>query len=147
MTALKQRLAWSPIHISIGSCLCLCLAFQACTQGIVKHENSDIRGIGEETNLTMLANENTRKLMHPYSKTSHPILQQVGNPEWDYTQGPPQSCLALSGGGIRSAAYAMGVLKAMSEADGNSKFALDSLDILSAVSGGSYAASWYMVQR
>lgn len=49
----------------------------------------------------------------------------------------PQNCLALSGGGIRSAAYSIGVLKGLHESG-----KLDKIDIISAVSGGSYAATW-----
>jgi Patatin-like phospholipase len=50
----------------------------------------------------------------------------------------PQQCLALSGGGVRAATYSIGVMKALSE-HGH----LDTLDLVSAVSGGSYAMSWY----
>lgn len=54
----------------------------------------------------------------------------------------PQQCLALSGGGIRSAAFSIGVLKALHE-----KRRLSEIDIISSVSGGSYAASWFYVQQ
>lgn len=45
--------------------------------------------------------------------------------------------LALSGGGIRSASFAIGALQAMS-----SKAVLPVFDYISSVSGGGYAASW-----
>lgn len=45
--------------------------------------------------------------------------------------------LALSGGGIRSAMFQIGVLKALYD---NKK--LENIDLMSAVSGGSYAAYW-----
>ncbi len=66
--------------------------------------------------------------------------------EWKYNrknkqQGPKQ-CLALSGGGIRSASFSIGVLKGLKE-----KGILNNIDIISAVSGGSYALSWYYVQQ
>ncbi|MBS0151125.1 MAG: patatin-like phospholipase family protein [Nitrospira sp.] len=51
---------------------------------------------------------------------------------------PPKHCLALSGGGMRAASYAIGVMKALSEFD-----QLDSLDIISGVSGGTYAMMLY----
>lgn len=54
------------------------------------------------------------------------------------SQGAPARCLALSGGGMRSAFYAIGVMKAFS-----SKRSLDTFDIISSVSGGSYASAWY----
>ncbi|MBK9946036.1 MAG: patatin-like phospholipase family protein [Nitrospira sp.] len=50
----------------------------------------------------------------------------------------PKFCVALSGGGIRSAAYSIGVLKGLHI----SKRQLPDVDIISAVSGGSYAATW-----
>ena len=51
---------------------------------------------------------------------------------------PPRQCLALSGGGIRSAAFSIGTLKALQKAD-----LLRHVDVLSSVSGGAYALSWY----
>ena len=54
----------------------------------------------------------------------------------------PRQCLALSGGGIRSAAFSIGVLKALHE-----KRRLSEIDVISSVSGGSYAASWFYVQQ
>ena len=46
-------------------------------------------------------------------------------------------CLALSGGGMRSAAFAIGVLSSLNE-----KSLLKQFDAISAVSGGGYALSW-----
>jgi hypothetical protein len=51
-------------------------------------------------------------------------------------------CLALSGGGIRSAAFSIGVLRGLYE-----RHVLDSIDVISSVSGGSYALSWYYAQH
>lgn len=45
--------------------------------------------------------------------------------------------LALSGGGIRSATYSIGVMKALYDLD-----VLDSVDVISSVSGGGYASYW-----
>ena len=45
--------------------------------------------------------------------------------------------LALSGGGIRSATYNVGVMKALFDAG-----ILDSVDVISSVSGGGYASYW-----
>lgn len=47
--------------------------------------------------------------------------------------------LALSGGGIRSSAYSLGVMKALHE-----KEKLQKIEIISAVSGGGYAAYWLL---
>ncbi len=50
--------------------------------------------------------------------------------------------LALSGGGIRSASFAIGVLQGLHEAG-----LLDEIGYLSTVSGGGYAGSWYMLHN
>lgn len=47
--------------------------------------------------------------------------------------------LALSGGGIRSSAYSIGVMKALHE-----QGVLQEIDIISSVSGGGYAAYWLL---
>lgn len=66
--------------------------------------------------------------------------------EWDWNRTakgePPAVCLAMSGGGIRSAAFNVGVMKALGDLG-----ILDRLDVASAVSGGAYALSWYLAQR
>jgi hypothetical protein len=54
----------------------------------------------------------------------------------------PKSCLALSGGGIRSATFSIGVLEELTKAG-----VLAKTDIISAVSGGSYALSWFYMQH
>jgi len=46
-------------------------------------------------------------------------------------------CLAMSGGGVRSAAFQMGVLQGLAEID-----RLNDVDIAAAVSGGSYTLGW-----
>jgi hypothetical protein len=65
--------------------------------------------------------------------------------EWrfnkDNKRAPPELCLAMSGGGIRSAAFNMGVLRALHE-----KKILDRIDVVSAVSGGSYTLSWLLLE-
>ena len=59
-----------------------------------------------------------------------------------YAEVPaPQFGLAMSGGGIRSAAFNIGVLHALHQ-----RQALSSIDVMSSVSGGSYAMSWYLLQ-
>lgn len=51
----------------------------------------------------------------------------------------PRLCLAMSGGGIRSAAFQVGVLQALAD-----RGDLKNLDVVSAVSGGTFALSWYL---
>jgi hypothetical protein len=58
----------------------------------------------------------------------------------DRSAGPTLG-LALSGGGNRSAAFSIGVMCALHE-----KGLLGRVDVISAVSGGSYALSWFLLQ-
>jgi predicted acylesterase/phospholipase RssA len=66
--------------------------------------------------------------------------------EWQFNKvdktRPPETCLCLSGGGMRSAVFSIGVLKALHQ-----NGILDEIDIISGVSGGSYALSWYYLQQ
>jgi predicted acylesterase/phospholipase RssA len=57
--------------------------------------------------------------------------------------GLPRMCLALSGGGLRSAAVGIGILQGFASLGDH---ALHGFDIISGVSGGSYAASWPLAQ-
>jgi hypothetical protein len=54
---------------------------------------------------------------------------------------PPRFGVCFSGGGNRSAAFAIGVLRALHEVG-----LLGKVDVISAVSGGSYALSWLLLQ-
>ncbi len=61
--------------------------------------------------------------------------------EYDHFGGPPKVCLALSGGGIRSALYSMGVLMRYGRPG-----VLKNFDIISSSSGGGYALGWFLTQ-
>jgi hypothetical protein len=52
-------------------------------------------------------------------------------------QGKPRTALCISGGGIRSATFALGILQGLASAE-----ILDKFDYLSTVSGGGYIGSW-----
>lgn len=54
----------------------------------------------------------------------------------------PGICVALSGGGIRASAFAIGVLQGLHEAG-----RLQEVDIVSGVSGGAYGTTWYTDHR
>lgn len=54
---------------------------------------------------------------------------------------PPRLGVSFSGGGNRSAAFSIGVLQVLHQ-----KGILNKVDVISAVSGGSYALSWYLLQ-
>lgn len=67
---------------------------------------------------------------------------------WTRQSERPKLCLALSGGGIRSAAFSLGVMKGLSELTLNGRDSvLDRVNIISATSGGAYALGWYYTQR
>ncbi len=93
----------------------------------VKAESQDFR-------LKLIAEENSK------------VLAWYRENEWQFHKGdkstPPDQCICLSGGGIRSAAFSIGVLKGLHE-----KGILDKIDIISGVSGGSFALSWYYLQQ
>jgi hypothetical protein len=64
----------------------------------------------------------------------------------------PRLCVALSGGGVRSAAFSLGVLQGLTELQSRDESArsltrLDDVDIISAVSGGSYALAWFLSEK
>jgi len=55
----------------------------------------------------------------------------------------PETCVSFSGGGIRAAAFAIGVMKGLDELPSKVHFWHD-VDIISGTSGGSYAVTWYL---
>lgn len=60
----------------------------------------------------------------------------------------PNLGLALSGGGTRSGSFAIGVLKALDDISTPSgESLLRQVDAISSVSGGGYAAYWYLMQN
>lgn len=69
--------------------------------------------------------------------------------EWKYNhpdrrEGEPGLCVALSGGGLRSASFAIGVLGGFHT---HEQAVLREVDRVSSVSGGGYALSWYLVHH
>ena len=74
-----------------------------------------------------------------------PKPRKTYSTEWKFNHSdvnsPPMLGMAMSGGGIRSAAFNLGVLHALHQ-----EGILPDFDIMSAVSGGSYAMSWYLLQ-
>lgn len=74
------------------------------------------------------------------------VLKEKYSREWKLNRGdknaPPVLGLAMSGGGMRSAAFNIGVLKGL-----HTLGKLREVDIMSSVSGGGYAMSWYYLQK
>lgn len=120
-------------HWIIRLCMVLLLLVQGCsTFGTLSLRTTNIVGFSEEDNVSpedlMYRGEYNWQRLKFYDH------------ERPYRNGDifPQRCLALSGGGIRSASYALGALRALSNDE-----QLDNLDIISTVSGGGYASAWY----
>lgn len=75
-----------------------------------------------------------------YQDNLRELFQMIGTLDADTDSGkaqPPLSALCLSGGGIRSATFNLGVLQALAK-----NKLLPEFDYLSSVSGGGYIASW-----
>lgn len=79
--------------------------------------------------------------MHKIGEFGEKDFLNVERAGYKNSNTPPRSCLALSGGGVRSAAYSIGALKGL-----HLSGKLRDVDIISAVSGGSYAATWLYAQ-
>ena len=74
-----------------------------------------------------------------YQENLRELFQMIGtlDADTDNKAQPPLSALCLSGGGIRSATFNLGVLQALAK-----NKLLPEFDYLSSVSGGGYIASW-----
>src|SRR5258706_1192003 len=73
-------------------------------------------------------------------------LKSYSSLEYYHGKKRPSVCLALSGGGIRSAAFSIGVMKGLYQLDKKNEgtpFLNTKVDVISAVSGGGYAMAWY----
>jgi len=89
---------------------------------------------------------------HWYSEAETLVCEEPLSSEWKFNKDnktkseelwePPKLCLALSCGGLRSAAFSIGVLQGLQELK-----VLDRVDVVSVVSGGSYALSWFYAQQ
>jgi hypothetical protein len=96
-----------------------------------------------------LADEKSRR---EYSTSKETAIAKLEKPLLELLHLVPRTALCLSGGGIRSAAYCLGVLQALARfrgaanrpryEDPNVISALEQFDYLSTVSGGGYIGSW-----
>jgi NTE family protein len=81
----------------------------------------------------------TRPVNSP--RANHGVQEQVQAPTNvvdEYTIG-----LSFSGGGLRAAAFAFGVLQALAQAESTQPSVLDDVSFISSVSGGSLVAAYY----
>lgn len=100
-----------------------------------------VQAIDSEPFLKGQAVENRQILENSYrdERTYYPSKNKSATSE----NLRPETGLALSGGGMRSAAFSIGVMSGLAK----KKDVFNSIDIISAVSGGSYALSWYYMQQ
>jgi hypothetical protein len=86
-----------------------------------------------------------------YAPGDEAELRRIEAPLLELLHRVPRTALCLSGGGIRSAAYCLGVLQALARFRGRQGLpflesslpsALEQFDYLSTVSGGGYIGSW-----
>lgn len=112
----------------------LALVLTACIPGVHVHKDDRrVRGFDDSRERFQQAAQHNATLLTAYQK------------EWQFNRNPqdlPQLCVAMSGGGMRSAAYNIGVLKGLHDLG-----ELEKVDILSSVSGGGYALSWFYLQQ
>lgn len=111
------------------------IALTACVGVQVDPHSKHVRGFDlTAANERKVARDNMARVGRSYRE------------EWRYNRHdqnrPPQLCLAMSGGGMRSAAFNIGVLKGLHQTG-----VLDKVDVLSSVSGGGYALSWFYLQQ
>jgi hypothetical protein len=93
-----------------------------------------LAGIGAPAKQTASDAERSRSLRETYARTA-PADGPDGQPA--SADNRPLTALCLSGGGIRSATFNLGVLQGLARSG-----LLGSFDYLSSVSGGGYIASW-----
>jgi predicted acylesterase/phospholipase RssA len=109
-----------------------------CKDPIIQTDRGGITGLLEPGDLN---NEMTKSIA-----SANQIELEKYADEWKYnkdghTNGPPHLGLALSGGGMRSANFCIGVLHGLEQLN-----VLSNVDVISSVSGGGYAASWFYIQ-
>jgi hypothetical protein len=123
-------------HRTIGLGIGLSLAIVACGGPLFENPHRHATGFRfNNASYFWDARRNVREAVAYYREN-----------EWRFnkrhTDRPPALCLALSGGGSRSAAFAMGVMRGLQE-----RGTLDLVDVMSGASGGTYAMSWYYAQH
>jgi hypothetical protein len=126
--------------------LVLLLGVSACSDVNIYRLDRQVKGAPYSINVGDPALELQAKA-NRYALTSY-------QDEWqrrdagDNKKREPQRCLALSGGGIRAAAFSVGVMKGLHSIKNDAGVTLlDDIDIIGATSGGAYALMRYYLQQ
>lgn len=112
--------------------------------------------LGSTQDRTVLDCSRSKDHLCDHARQNDEQVQWYKDNEWRYNRGReadpdknrPLVCVAVSGGGIRSAAFGIGVLKGLHEKSvtGSNKSLFGHVDMLSGTSGGSFAVTWYYMQ-
>ena len=129
----------------------LCLLITGCISVAIHGDDQQVKGgfYQIEPKVTQdrieeRGTENVKLWEHSYAKERAYYL----NPKTESEKSYPRVCLSFSGGGIRSAAYSIGVMKGLHALAGKDGAPfLHQIDIMSGASGGAYALTWYYVNQ
>lgn len=134
------------ISLSIAGCGTPVIVRQSRVSYVPQGYMPDRKSVLEKYNAHVLAGTTDENNSVPTTNDTYAPDDLPFKDEWRWnrhsTDMPPKICLALSGGGIRSAAFSIGVMKGLQELS-----ILQNIDVISAVSGGAYALSWYLAQH
>jgi hypothetical protein len=101
------------------------------------------RDLSEAVGMTAVMAEEFNQLHGgTYDPKTPPLLQDLLKAIHDLPTADRRTALCLSGGGIRSASFALGVLQGLAE-----RQLLDKFHFLSTVSGGGYIGAWLSAWR
>ena len=120
------------------------MTFSGCTATVV-HSPDHVRGVLAKSEHKKLEAENY-SITEKFSEEAKLYPSNSGNT----SATKPKACVSFSGGGIRSAAFGIGVMKGLHELSLNEesrKGYFDQVDVISGVSGGSYAVTWYHMNQ
>ena len=128
-----------------------CLLIAGCVSVAIHSDDQQVKGgfyqiepAVTQARIKERGEENVKLWEKSYAKERAYYL----NPTTDGDKNYPRVCISFSGGGIRSAAYSIGVMKGLHALAGKDGAPfLHQIDIMSGASGGSYALTWYYVNQ
>jgi hypothetical protein len=129
----------------------LCLLFAGCMTVAIHGDDRHVKGAfyqgspaATQASIEQRGKDNVSLWEESYKNERDYYL----NPTKDGDKSYPRVCLSFSGGGIRSAAFSIGVMKGLRSLKGKDGAPfLHQIDIMSGASGGAYALTWYYVNQ